>query len=61
MAVNNTKYAYAVSHIRANEKSLLTNADMEQLIASGSFASALRVLADKGYSNIDDSTSYETA
>ncbi len=44
-----TEYAYAVARIRSNEVSLLTSADMEQLMAASDYAAAVRILADKGW------------
>ena len=58
MAVNNTKYIYAVSHIRANENALLTSSDLDQLVSADSMDNALRILSDKGFSDITDN-SYE--
>lgn len=47
-----TEYTYAVARIRANELSLLTAVDMEQIINSDSVESAKRILSDKGW-NVD--------
>lgn len=44
-----TDYAYSVARIRANETSLFTSSDIEQLIASGSYSAAMRLLVEKGW------------
>lgn len=44
-----TEYAYGVARIRANELSLLSPSDIEQLISSRSYESALRITGDKGW------------
>lgn len=51
--MKDTEYAYAVSHIRAHENALLSNAELEQLISEKSAKDALRILTDKGF-NIDN-------
>lgn len=50
-------YLYAVANIRANEVSLLTDADLEQLINAPDYKRAAAILADKGYS-VQDDTNY---
>ena len=47
--MKDTDYAYAVARIRANEKKLLTNSDLEQLTDEPSFESAVKFLDDKGW------------
>ena len=47
--MKDTDYAYSVARIRANESSLLTTADIEQLIAADNYQSALRILEEKGW------------
>lgn len=47
-------YLYAVANIRAKELSLLTEADLEQLIAAPDYKRAIAVLADKGYAVAED-------
>lgn len=42
-------YIYAVARVHANELSLLSNQDIEQLMSAGSFSEAIRLLADKGW------------
>lgn len=42
-------YAYAVGRIRANELSLLTTSEIEQMITSPNKENVLRILADKGW------------
>lgn len=48
--MHETEYTYAVARIRANELSLLTDADMDQLIAAADVQTAERILTDKGRS-----------
>lgn len=43
------EYAYSVARIRYNEMSMLTSADVEQLISSPDYDSALHRLGDLGY------------
>lgn len=50
-------YLYAVANIRANEVSLLTDADLEQLINAPDYKRAAAILADKGYS-VENDTDY---
>lgn len=47
--MRDTDFAYGVARIRANENSLLSHADIGQLIAAPGLAGALRILADKGW------------
>ncbi|MDD4699069.1 MAG: V-type ATPase subunit [Oscillospiraceae bacterium] len=54
-------YAYAVARIRANESSLLTTADIEQLISADNYQSALRVLEEKGWINAENHDDINTA
>lgn len=42
-------YEYSIGSVRAKEKSLLTNSDLEQLLASADTAQICAVLTDKGY------------
>jgi len=44
-----SSYAYAAGRIRVNELSLLTMSDIDQLIASDSYRSALTLLEEKGW------------
>lgn len=48
-----TDYAYAVARVRANELSLLTTAEMEQLIMADGLPAALRILGDKGWGELE--------
>ncbi len=50
--MKDTDYAYAVARIRSNETSLLSSADIDQLVATQDYNTALRFLAEKGW--IDD-------
>ncbi|NMP37034.1 MAG: V-type ATPase subunit [Clostridiales bacterium] len=52
-------YACAVARIRYNEMSMLTGADMEQLISSPDYDSALHRLSDFGYEVASSSNSSE--
>lgn len=47
--MKNEDYAYAVARIRANEKRLLTDADIESIINSQNISDALAVLASHGW------------
>ncbi len=44
-----TEYAYGVARIRANETSLLTKADLEQLISAEGYKEVFRFLTGKGW------------
>lgn len=57
--MHETEYAYAVARIRSNETSLMTPADIEQLIACSGYAAALRILADKGWNVPEGSQSFD--
>ena len=46
--MSDTTYTYAVAQIRALELSLLSAADIEQLVACKSQAQCLQLLAEKG-------------
>ena len=45
------EYTYSVARVRAKEKQLLSEADIEQLILVNSYDEALRMLRDKGYAS----------
>ena len=47
--MSDTTYTYAVAQIRALELSLLSAADIEQLVACKSQAQCLQLLAEKGW------------
>lgn len=47
--MSNTKYTYAVARIRALETSLLSDGDVEQLLACGTADQALQFITDKGW------------
>lgn len=49
-----TDYAFAVARIRANESSLLSSSDIEQLITTEDYQSAIRLLEEKGWMNSDN-------
>jgi len=52
------EYAYGVARIRANENSLLSAADTEQLITASSYNDALRILADNGWKVPESGTEF---
>ncbi len=52
------EYAYGVARIRANENSLLSAADTEQLITASSYKDALRILADNGWKLPESGTDF---
>lgn len=52
--MRDTEYAYGVARVRANENSLLSVADTEQLISASSYKDALRILADNGWKVPED-------
>lgn len=47
--MHENEYAYGVARVRANELTLLSPADTEQLITADSYETALRLLSDKGW------------
>ena len=47
--MKNDDYAYAVARIRANERNLLTNSDVESLIRCKTFDDAAKLLVSKGW------------
>ena len=49
-----TEYAYGVGRVRANENSLLSASDIEQLISAPNYNDALRILADNGWDAPED-------
>lgn len=51
-------YAYAVARVRANELTLLSEADMEQLIEADSYSSAMQKLSDAGWGDLDGVKDY---
>lgn len=64
--MKNEQYIYAVARIRANEKNLLSSAEIEQLITASSVEKAIELLKIKGWSsgktadfNIDEAVKFE--
>ena len=55
---NDLNYAYAVARVRANEKTLLTEKDIETLIEADTYEDALRKLSELGWGELDQSTDY---
>ena len=53
--MKDTEYANAVARIRSNETSLLTTEDIEQLANAANYQSALHLLEEKGWHNIENS------
>ena len=53
-----TDYAYAVARVRANELSPLTEADIDQLIDADSYESAMQMLSEHGWGDLDGVTDY---
>ena len=51
---SDTDYAYAVARVRANELSLLSGADMDQLIDTDSYDSAMQMLSDHGWGELEN-------
>ncbi len=56
--MRDTDYAYGVARVRANENSLLSPSDTEQLILATGYSDALRILADKGWQIPDSGTDF---
>lgn len=56
-----TDYAYAVARIRANELGLLTTADIEQLITTENYQTALHILEEKGWINPENNDDVNAA
>lgn len=56
--VHETDYAYAVARVRANELSLLTEADVEQLIDADSYSAAMKILGDSGWGDPSEVKDY---
>lgn len=55
---SDTDYAYAVARVRANELSLLSGADMDQLIDTDSYDSAMQMLSDHGWGELENISDY---
>lgn len=53
------QYTYAVSRIHARELDLLSSSDLEQLLISPDFETALKYLVEKGYGIKDNYRSFE--
>lgn len=53
-----TDYAYAVVRVRANERNLLSAADVEQLIEAEDYNAAMKKLSDMGWGDLADVTDY---
>ncbi|NLL63139.1 MAG: V-type ATPase subunit [Ruminococcaceae bacterium] len=51
-------YTYAVARVRANEHSLLTAQDVEQLILAEDYNAVMRRLSDAGWGEFDGTTDY---
>lgn len=55
---SDTDYAYAVARVRVNELSLLSGADMDQLIDTDSYDSAMQMLSDHGWGELENISDY---
>lgn len=53
-------YTYAVARVRANELSLLSAADIEQLITAADYKATMQKLSDSGWGEIKDIYDYAT-
>lgn len=53
-----TDYAYAVARVRANELTLLSEADLNQLIETEDYSSAKQMLVDAGWGEWDEGIDY---
>lgn len=52
------EYTYAVARVRANEQTLLSAADIEQLITAGDYKVTMQKLSDAGWGEIKDIYNY---
>ncbi len=55
-----TAYVYAVARIRANEMSLLSTADIEQMVAADNAKGVLQFLEDKGWIETENPVDIDT-
>ena len=55
------EYTYAVARVRAKEASLLTPQDIDQLLSADTYASALRMIRDRGYRSREGADAEEVA
>ena len=56
--MKDTDYAYAVARVRAKELTLLTEADVEQLVEADSYEAAMQKLSESGWGDLDGVTDY---
>ncbi len=56
--MHETEYAYAVARVRANELTLLSATDIEQIIEAEDYKQAMRRLSENGWGDIDSVTDY---
>ncbi|MEG1437281.1 MAG: V-type ATPase subunit, partial [Oscillospiraceae bacterium] len=56
--MHETEYAYAVARVRANELTLLSATDVEQLISAEDYKQVMRRLADTGWGDSENVTDY---
>ncbi|MCL1796394.1 MAG: V-type ATPase subunit [Clostridia bacterium] len=59
--MKDTRYAYAVAHVRALENRMLQRTDYNALLRASSLDEATRFLADKRYGESDDADAYRFA
>ncbi len=52
-------YTYAVARVRSRETTLLSRADIEQLVSADSLEACINILADKGFDGNGKNQSYE--
>ena len=55
--MRDTDYAFCVARLRANERYLLTEKDMQQLIESSDYENALKILAEKKWITTEETIS----
>lgn len=59
--MKDTRYAYAVANVRANENKLLSQSVFEQLISADDSDEVLRILADKGILSAENAVNGDAA
>lgn len=59
--MKDTEYAYAVARIRANEKKLLSQTDVERLVTASSYDEAVSLLKSRGWSFESEKEDFKAA
>lgn len=59
--MKDTEYAYAVARIRANEKKLLSQTDVERLVTASSYGEAVSLLKSRGWSFESENEDFKAA